>query len=291
MRRGVVGSEHLLLVIVIGAVTAVALATFTKSYYSSTDDTFTEKQCQASLLKDSISRSTRLFCFNPEKEIAIKCERDFLSVSEGDVFRDGRELTREYDRACPDGYAGDDCLAQNVIAHEMAECWRTMFKGEKALFSAVELNSIKVFSRKDALRACFVCAEVSIDTEIRDFKGYLQKKRLDNEDTYFSYIAENPSAICDRDLETLSPGHPGYTHTCWEGMAYGLEPDWSDSSWGTINYESMLPGRYAISFMRRGLGSCESVDQDDDVGDGYLTYTVQAFPAEKAGDYCTMVIV
>jgi hypothetical protein len=139
---------------------------------------------------------------------------------------------------------------------------------------------------------------------VEGFTDYLKNTAYRDDLSYFEHLAENEDAKCDPDLKGDS--------TCWEGLAKGQDK-FKDSilkSWPELEQDSFQGDRtYAVTFMRRGLSTCEELKERswyqkfisaygvtnpagaDYLLDQYLTYSVQLIPADNIHSYCDAVIV
>ena len=334
MKKGVVGLETALVGIVLTASTILVLAVMFKIFFASAEGEFTEKQCQTSLqLTRQLDDTLSISCVQPVPNLGVKCTREFMTVADERVFHDGDDVTHQYDAACPTSQ-GDQCLPENVVADEMARCWQLFFNGEMTVFQQVEENSAKILTRKDGARSCFICSEITLSDEgVEDLTAYLKAKKYTDDKTYYQFIAQNPAAFCD-DAMVHEDGL-GYP-TCWEGVADGGEQLQNLRRWPSLYQESGGPklsedenakltypagGTYAVTFIRRGLGTCEGDGKSgldklfldwtednnlltlfppirgiaDSVGEmaaeEYLTNTVQLIPSDRVNAYCDVVIV
>ncbi|MBR9700260.1 hypothetical protein GOV11_00135 [Candidatus Woesearchaeota archaeon] len=328
MKKGTVGLEAALVAIVLMGVAVIFLALTYKSLFTLAEDEFSEKECQTSLmLTKNLKDLTTISCIQPAPNLALKCSRKFVTVEEDEAFRERKSITNKYDKECPEGYSKKDneCLAESVMAEELAKCWMIFFEGEISVFQQLEKNALNVFAHKNSARVCFICSEVTLkDDSIDDFQDYLERKQFNTELTYFDFIAKNQDAYCDEDLVSNQKIDGD---SCWEGIASGYEPKWIDRALKKrleIETGELKEGKYAITFIRRGMSTCDNIDNfvgtkaseidewlmnvarsgvaygsmkaangelDPEIFDFYLTQTVHAINADEINQYCDTVIV
>jgi hypothetical protein len=321
MRKGMSAEWAMVVVIIAGIVMVIAAIVYTTLYDVGKKE-FSKRECQLSLqLTRSVDRTFRYSCINPlPSPIPLKCARRFLDVTKDDVLSEGKSVRYQYNPSCdPDAklveawasqeqqktdeqqakkqeWTGGACLAQNVLAKEMASCWSTFFEGEFPVFQQVENDVWEFWKRSKGLRACFVCAEVTLGTghDLTDFReSYLKRKLFVQQRSYYDYLARNRNAFCPQGMREKSPDG-----TCWGAMGVGNEIPWytfwkglSDKEWPSIDQQNYPDGKtYAVVFMRQGL--FEQCESEDDIDEGTIPLmTVQAVPAENIGQYCDVVMV
>jgi hypothetical protein len=284
-------------IIVFGIVMVISIFVYKKLLDVGREE-FTEKECQASL------DLTRKFDLNPvcfveaPNPVALKCPRSFMTVTDSKVVKNGDDVTEVYDRACPTREGADmfdrqastpqACIAENVLAKSMASCWQLFYEGQVPVFQQLEIDEFSL--KSDTFeKACYVCAEIDIQTTngAPNFRRYLQTQEYKKDLTYFEYITSN-SAYCDPELRKGGL-------TCWEAIALNQDDSFWTQFWNKEVHKPLedwnLPkGKYAITFVRRGMGTCEK----DNVAEGEataLTFTVHAIPVEKVSQFCDMVVI
>jgi hypothetical protein len=258
MKKGV-SLESAMITLAIFVLIAFSMAFLYNRVFAEGKSVYTQKECQASLLLTESVDKAQPFCIakisNP---IPIKCSREFISIKDQKVFQNARETF--YDNTCPDGKK--DCLAQNVIARQMATCWSTFFQGQHVVFQQVEEGYLPLLNDEKAT-ACFVCGEITIDKDINGFKQYLKTAQYKSGLDYFTYLSN--TTYCYDDYKKDG--------TCWEGVAKeeGIDQDHLEA------------GTYAVTFTRIGTSTCSNkVDT--------TTMTVQLIPMKDISK-CNAVIV
>jgi len=301
--------DSAMVVIVIGIAAILVTYFIYDELYTVSKKRFSEDECRASLTLTRTLNSVQPACWakvaNP---IPLKCTRNFLMVKDQQVIFEDKDATKLYSAACPDGTT--DCLAKHVVAEEMRKCWGMFDAGEQIFLQQLEVNAYDVFTAKDYQRACFVCAQIDIKTEkpIEKFDEYLKTKTFSKFDptikrmrevNYYTYLAENQAAWCDKSLVDSE------TPNCFEAIASGKATT-LEAIKQTILLEEKRPdvrpvtiqtgATYAVTYIRRGTGSCDDTKGGHKtVGgvtfDQHLTNTVQLIPADKIGQACDTVII
>lgn len=243
---------------------------------------FTQGQCQASL---QLTRATDLgaWCVKVvPTPVPLHCSRRFMTVEDGAVYSSilgKREpVTRNYNASCPAPapvFPGS-CLAHNVVAEEMRECWSTFFNGEMQVFQQVEEG----FIGKADTRACFVCSEITVQTEdVVALKHYLEKQHfrsgLNEGMSYYEHLAKNRNALCSQ--EVAQGG------TCWDAFARGVDGK------PPLDQNTLKAGEtYAVTLLRRGMSTCS--EDSGDSGEESPTIVVQVIPTKDIAVHCDTVL-
>ncbi len=321
-----------LVVVVLGSLAIVMIALYLMILGPALEEEFTEQECRASLqLSKTIGKleSVRdtivpMACtMVTSKATPLKCTRKFLFVEEERVYEhspSGDDITRKYDDICP--YNQASCLTENVLAEEMAACWKLFFTGNEPVLGQAEIAEARFWENKGIMRSCFVCAEVTVDEPLgkEDLLEYIYAAKYDEEKTYLEYFAASPLTQCSADLKSRVEDLPHPFNTCWWAMYMGhdfefdkiqilenelnkikwilgpaatmfISEDKPYFIWPSIEnaYQDPDPQEtYAITFIRRGLGSCAD---NKDLGKGPLTNAVFAIPSDEISNYCTTVII
>lgn len=303
MAEGSEASGVVIELVLIAAVVLILFFGILIPFGDGVKDSVERKLCQASLQLTRAQDLAAPVCIQPKPSVVpLDCPRYYYEVSDDEVESLGEDVTEDFDDRCPDG--SSDCLAKNVVAEEMAKCWDLFNRGEMIVFQQGEINAwTGFFKEKDTARACFVCSEVTLQThgEITGLPEYLKSAVYSGDMSYYEFLAENPKAFCDQRL--LSSETP----TCWEGLAREREPsskfidlikDWwvEKPGAGQIRYDSLPTGEtYAITFMRRGMSTCDASSHDergaiDLAVRDYLTFSVQAIPVDHIQSQCEVVL-
>ncbi|HIH24707.1 TPA: hypothetical protein HA251_06765 [Candidatus Woesearchaeota archaeon] len=317
-RRGADLSGTIVRLVVFAAVFLVLLLLL-KEFLTVGKNSFSEKQCQTSLLLTKAISPPSPACFMGTPDvIPLMCNRNFIAVSPTAAVVNGKEVTKLYDASCPapgfqsaGGSYGQDtlseteikeraknaqktlqkpqpsaqnvCLQNNVLADEMARCWRTFFNGEQIVLQQLDIPAKNFFTKKDKNIACYICSEVTLkDADVKDLIPYLQNKPTsDGKTSYYDLLANNTKAWCDPDLAREHG-------SCWDAMQHD-DDDGNDHV--AVPYTVLPKNRkYAVVFLRRGLGSCDNEkDADTTFTNQYLTNTVQVVPVELLPDLCDKV--
>lgn len=283
LKRGMT-MEGALVTIAIFGIVLILLAIMYKTFYAVGQQEFTEKECQTSLLLTRAADVSPICKVEASTPVPIKCNRNFATVTEDSVSVNGKEMTSKYDATCPSGYADQSCLAERVVAEEMRKCWALFFEGEQPVFQQMEKNELSITPDTN-IRVCYVCAEVNLQSDVKDLRGYLKAQSIKGDRTYYDFFT-NRKAHCDPKLRQPS---------CWEGIAEHPElqhANWlPDKKWPKLELGTLPKDQtYAVVFMRRGMGTCE----DSKIKEGEpaaLTNTVQVIPAEKIAQYCSGVMI
>jgi hypothetical protein len=230
-----------------------------------------EQICQLSLQAGSATTTRTLFCVHVTDNIVpMQCGRNFITVTEDKVVKNGEEATSSYAKRCPQESQGE-CLAKNVVAREMQACWRQFLEGKEVPFRSMEKNTFtSVFTNAREDTACFVCSEITLrtDADVAQLKEYLEHMRLQGRnDTYFEYLKDSP--YCETQYSD--------SNSCWERYA----------AKNSIDQERLIKGKtYAVTLIRHSLDTCKN---DRDPGKA-PTLTVQVIPADEIKKYCTGVL-
>ncbi len=281
----------LVTLVVFGAV-FIVIALLYKSMLATGKNEFSDKECQLSLLLTrAADKPLSLACVKPiDNPIPLKCSRHFLTANARTVTdtagKEPIDMTYQYDATCSSGTAS--CLAHNVVASEMRRCWTLFFEGETPVFQQVDTT----WEIGNNDRACFVCAEVTVEgAPVNGFTQYLKDTpvpktgRLTTDVSYFDLLAGNPKALC-------GPGRDTLDGSCWESFKEPFDPAWyvpkKLASLPAVNQDTLDPGTYAIVFMREGLESvaCENPG----TADYTPTLTVQTIPVARIAEYCPVVL-
>ena len=264
---------------------------------------FTEKECQASL------ELTRMFELSPvcfvksPNPIALHCSRSFITVKNDQVIKNGEELTDSYDATCPEKIAdttasksSQACIAENVIAKSMAGCWNTFFEGQVPVFQQFETDEFDILEPDTTTKACYICAEIDIQTSLGapQYYNYLKNAEHKKGLTYYEYFTSE-TAFCDPDIRKAHP-------SCWEGIQLNQDTTFWQDFWAGVGKGEpaagpqiadlrLKQGKYAVAFVRRGMGTCEDKKTAKGDPDAALTLTVQLIPVEKVSAFCNMVVV
>jgi hypothetical protein len=317
MNRKGVSLEAVLVTVAVFVVVAVVMIFVYKKLFDVGREEFTEAQCQASLdltRKFELSPVCIVTAPNP---VAIHCGRDFITIEDEKVVKNGDDATKRYDAACPDKpvFESKDresmgCVAENVIAESMRQCWQQFYEGEVPVFQQYEYdkasmtNLAKSLGGEKEIRGCFVCAEIDVKKTggVSHYGQYLRTAEFRKGKemiTYFDYFTSK-KAYCDPELITRASG----TDSCFEAIAFNQEKDgvqWSVAwGWPPVRREyvadapldewRLAPGKYAVTFVRRGMMTCDSQDAEEGQNTP-LTLTVQLVPAERVPQFCNMVFV
>jgi hypothetical protein len=292
-RRGV-STESAIVLLAVFAIVFLILVIAYKQLFGELKDEFTERECQLSLLAtkavDSAQPACMLKVTNP---VPLKCNRDFTLVTDDEVRINGRDVTASVSDTCPSGVG--DCRAHRTVAQSMQRCWQLMLEGKQPILQQTEINEANFFAKTDKVRACFICDEITLQTstDVEEFVAYLKVEKY-RDGTFYSYLAQN-DAWCDPDFKQQEYTSKGMT--CWDVLGTGVEKafgrDWLSPDSANITPTTLAKGKtYAITFVRRGLSSCEGKSsQDSDYIHPYLTFGVYPIPVEKLNDACQTVIV
>jgi len=255
-----------------------------------------EKACQTSLLLSKLPDLSPICSIQVDVPSPLQCPRTHLVIDDAVIIKNGKEVTQLYAANCPDNT--QNCLAKNALAEEMRSCWSLFFKGEQVLFQKLEIDELGI-SRDTNARVCYVCSEMQLSTDIKDFKEYVEKttmprqlKEQEKKLTYYQYLS-NRKALCDQKL--LTPESP----TCWEAIAQNINGQnggristfFGQRVYKQIEQNNFENGAYAIIFMRRGMGTCENEKLSDGDDPYAVTNTVQVIPATEIAMHCPTVIV
>jgi hypothetical protein len=323
-KKGMDLTSALIIIVIFGAV-FIVIAILYKEFLSVGESQFTQSQCQTSLLLTQGVGQLRPFCFQDSPQpISLKCSRNFITVSSTNVIKNGMDVTKLYDASCtapgaqplpavqakgvttadeataraekaakslqkPQPSATNVCLPKNVVAEEMSACWNTFFKGEQVVLQMTDVAGWKLWSAKDYKYACFICGEITIkaDKGLDGVVDYMKAKERSNGQSYYQFIANDSQAWCDPNFADKGK------LTCWDGIRTGYDT----SVWGYASNHpaiSMDPlkkdTKYAVVFIRRGLGSCTDKETDTSASHQHLTNTVQLIPADQIGQVCDVVV-
>ncbi len=254
------------------------------SFTSSANKEVNVRTCQSSLLlTKAVAQKNPACTVGSLTPFNLECPRQFLSIKDNVVNKNGKDVTSTYSNKCPSGEAS--CLQENVLASEMAFCWNMFFKGEEPVLQQVEKSDLISDSGTEV--ACFICSEVVIDKPNSDFVKFLKEKTMDTEKmTYYNYLANNSKAICGRDSTCNGWGFSGIgSGNCWDSMRKGVNDK------PTLDTK-LEPGKYVVAFVRRGVGSCAGEDAKSPTWKrgNCLVNTVQLIPSSKIGSYCNYVL-
>lgn len=274
-RKGMELQSALVILIIFGIV-LILLVVFYKNFLQASSKEMDVAKCQSSLLLTKVvsdkGKAVPMSCtVGSITPFTVDCPRTFVSVNNGVVEKNGKDATSKYNSKCADGTAS--CLQDNVVATEMAFCWNVFFNGEQPVLQQMESGDLNLFTAKDKKTTCFVCSEITVDSESPKFMEYLSNTKMKDGRTYREYF-NNPKAWCDKDYASIG--------TCWDNMALAKEGR------SGIDY-SIKPGKYAIAFVRRGLSACDGKTKNTKT-EGYLTNSIQLIPADKISSYCGTVM-
>ncbi len=302
MKRGAVEVVLVTLIVFVGVL--ILLAIIYREYFVLGKDSFDKQTCQSSImLTTSVKKGVDAispWCIQPIKNfVPLACPRKFITVEAGTVVDDSdrgflnkkKKLTRLYDKVCPSGE--DGCLAENVFAEEMANCWDIFFRGEVPVFQQLESQLSSWFSKDEGDAGCFVCAEITLNQgeDVNNFVSYLKEKRY-KDGTYYDFLAKNRKAYCNEHLAEKAD-------TCWEAMGQDIDYNlftsylfWeTDYNWKGLDQNEIKDGEtYAVTFVRLGMDECPESTQKKKSAKR-PTQTVQLIPAKQIGEYCDAVIV
>lgn len=270
MRKGFVADKWVVGLIVT-ALVAIILGVLLVKFSTSAKSQFTEEQCHTSLLMtrgvDKAYLGAACY-FKSENPIPLKCTRTFLSVDEKVTLAQGAkesDVTTKYNSACNEATS---CLAENVVAKQMASCWKRFFEGQTPVFQQLDQNTFDAMG--EGKRACFVCAEITLENGAPHFDAYIHNQAYDSTQSFYQYFTSK-KAYCSK----------SYQGNCYEGVA-------NASGRPPIEHKGLPAGTYAIVFMREGMGKCSP---DKPIDQTSLTHTVQAVPAADVPAACDTVIV
>ncbi len=276
--------QSALVVLIIFGVVLLMLIFFYKNFLQGSSKEMDVAKCQSSLLltKAVSDKAKGIACsVGSLTPFTIDCPRQFVSVNNGEVNKNGKSATSKYDAKCPTGES--TCLQQNVVASEMAFCSNLFFNGEQVVLQQMEMSEWSLLTPKDHMTTCFICSEITVDKDTGDLLSFLKAKTQKSGKTYYDSLANNKKAWCNNYYEKQST-------TCWDGMRTAV--DTSTLGWAknkpALDY-TLKPGKYAVVFVREGLSSCDG-ETNDKKGDEYLTNTVQLIPADKISSYCNTVM-
>lgn len=303
--------------LVIFAVVFLVLLLLVKEFLTVGKSAVSEKQFQtALLLTKAISPPSAACVMGTPDVVPLPTIRRFISVDPTRVTVDGKEVTKLYDASCPTqgvqtigGYSDDGlseeeikarakdapasvvkpqpsatnvCLQKNVLAEEMGRCWKMFFNGEQVVLQQMDIPAKYYFTSKDGVFACYICGEVTLKgADVNDLIPYLQNKPMgSSKASYYDYLAKNPKAWCDPDLQKEYG-------TCWDGIR---QDDYKEHQ--PLPYTSLpKDNKYAVVFIRRGLGSCDNTREQDTTvfTHQHLTNSVHVVPIELLPKVCDKV--
>ncbi len=264
----------------------IIIVILVKSFLGASSTELDVNKCQSSLLLTKGVSSLRPHCsVGSLTPFNLECTRSFIEINAGVVKKNGKDITKNYDPTCKDN--SNSCITENVIASEMALCWKTFFEGKQQVMQQLEQAAfLKFLNRKDHVNACFIFSEITITDNRPDIKDYLQYKMMKNNISYYDYFAKSPGAWCENEYRDK------FQTTCWDGMRSGNDTSAAGSFFGYSTTKPSLigplkSGVYAVVFVRKGVGSCAGASEN---GESTLTNTVQLIPSEKVVDYCDVVM-
>lgn len=290
MKKGMTLQSGIVWIVLFGIV-VICLFLFYDKLFGVVDTKARESECQASLLLTQRVDEYQPWCVSEvQNPIPLKCARNFVTVDK-EVTKNGESA--DYDDACPDG--SNSCLAKNALAEEMRSCWKLFFEGSQMVFQQMEVDEYKVFMERDYKQICYICSEITLKTAAGNLTEYMMEKEFRDEQTYYDYLTHK-SAICDENLIDKSAylGLVSSPHaTCWDAVASGYEMDASARvlySRPNIRPDNVVPGKYAVVFARRGMGSCQA-EEEGAILHRFVTNTVQIVPVDKLTQVCDGVIM
>jgi hypothetical protein len=260
MNRKALVMNNWLMLLIATALTVVVIALLTPKLHAATRNEFTEAQCRSSLLLTRAADKAYVgpAChFKSESAVPLKCERALFSVDEKvtqhHLGKKDEDVTKQYD---------NEHLAESVVAEQMAACWKRFFEGQSAVFQQLDPATFDFISKNQ--RACFVCAEIQLTKGAPDFGTYIRTAPYDDTQNFYQYFTSR-KAYCDKSLQP----------NCWEGIAKQREL--------VIKQDVLEQGKYAVVFMRQGMGGCSDKDKGDA---SKLTHTVQVIPVDDVATLC-----
>jgi hypothetical protein len=204
-----------LAVLIVLAITAIALITFTTTVYTSGVFGEDDRQlCRTSLLGQGIA-------MHVDKDlIPPKCDTYNIKFYEDKVELNGKQMTvinPETGEKKKNFKTLDDETVNQVVAEQMRLCWWQFWEGKRK-FGETMVGYALWNEQGDN---CFICNEISFDASVQQnqFTGYytyIKNTKMSNSDkTYYEYMADSGSMYDEdtyQDKEKL----------VWEQFAEGI---------------------------------------------------------------------